>query len=111
MSHSAAVVLPHAGILAAPVPRNRGALPPVCPPPEPRRRTPTSSSPSWPQVPPRLRVMTPLLPRQSAGGPPPLAQMFFPSGSDWLKIPHGPGQRVSPTEFLCRLRATKTLIR
>ena len=62
MSHSAAVVLPHAGLLTAPVPRNRGALPPVCPPPEPRRRTPTSSSLSWPQLPPRLRVMTPLLP-------------------------------------------------
>ena len=47
MSDSAAIVPMHAGIDAAMGPRTRGALPPVCPPPESPPRQCSSSPLFW----------------------------------------------------------------
>jgi hypothetical protein len=43
--------------------------------------------------------------------PPSPAQIFSSSGAGWIKIPYELPQRFRSTAFLCRLRATKTLIR
>lgn len=60
MRDSAAVLSPSADIIAATALRNRGSLPPVCPPPGNRRRKHPSPSPSCSRIPPGVRVLTPL---------------------------------------------------
>jgi hypothetical protein len=50
-------------------------------------------------------------PRWITGTPPIIARMCFPRGSGCLKIPYDLEPRFSSTKFLCRLRATKTLLR
>jgi hypothetical protein len=47
----------------------------------------------------------------STGTPPIIAEMFFPRGAGCLKIPYRVAPRFRSTPFLCRRRATKTLIR
>jgi hypothetical protein len=60
MSHRAPVWPPHAGIIGAAAPRNRGPLSPVCPPPANYRRQPPSTSPCGLQISSGVRLLTPL---------------------------------------------------
>jgi hypothetical protein len=60
MSHSTAVWPPHASLIGAAGPRNRAPLPPVRPLPRNRGCKPASPSPGAPQLPPRVRSLTPL---------------------------------------------------
>jgi hypothetical protein len=62
MSHRAPLGPPHAGIIGAAAPRNRGLLPPVGPPPAHSRRQPASPSPCGLQIPPDGRLLTSLPP-------------------------------------------------
>jgi len=111
MSHRAPVWPPHAGIIGAAAPRNRGPLPPMCPPPANYRRQPASTSPCGRQIPPAIRLLTPLPTSMDHRHPPTISRMCFPSGAACLKIPYGVEPRFSSTTLLCRLRATKTFIR
>jgi len=54
------------------------------------------------------RLLTPLLPGDS---PRSTSQIFSSSGFGWITMPYGLPQRFRSTAFLCRLRATKTLLR
>jgi hypothetical protein len=60
MSHSAVMWPPQAGLISAAVSRNRGPLPPVCPPPGHHSRNPAFPSPCYPCIPPAVRALTPL---------------------------------------------------
>ena len=111
MSHRAPVWPLHAGIIGATAPRNRGPLPPVCPPPANYRRQPASTSPCRLQIPPAIRLPPPLPTSMDHRHPPTISRMCFPSGAACLKIPYGVEPRFSSTKFLCRLRATKTFSR
>jgi hypothetical protein len=57
------------------------------------------------------RVPLPLTTPMLWDSPPSPAQIFSSRGAGWIKIPYGLLPRFSSTAFLCRLRATKTLIR
>jgi hypothetical protein len=80
MSHRAPVWPLHAGIIGAAAPRNRGPLPPVCPPPANYRRQPASTSPCGLQIPPAIRLPSLFPPRWITGIPPTMSRMCFPSG-------------------------------
>jgi hypothetical protein len=60
MHPSAAVWPPHTGLIGAAGSRNRGPLPPVCPPPGHHSRNPAFPSPCYPCIPPGVRTLTPL---------------------------------------------------
>jgi hypothetical protein len=112
MRNRAPVWPPDASIIVAAAPRNRGPYHPCALLPD----TIAGGSP----LPPRPAApgyhpasgSSPLSPPQwITGTPPSISRMFFPSGSGCLKIPYGLEPRVSSTAFLCRLRATKMLLR
>jgi hypothetical protein len=85
--------------------------PPVWPLPGHPGRQPASPSPDGPRIPPGVRRLTPLPPLQDHRAPPGFARMCFPRGAGCLNIPDGVTQRFRSPPCLCRLRATKTLIR
>src|SRR5882724_4576212 len=70
-------------------------------PPRPATRGSHPVSGSSPLGPPRWITDTPFI----------SSRMFFPRDAGCLKIPYGLAPRFRSTAFLCRRRATKTLLR